>query len=161
MTRCSASASADSIWGVSGLDQIHSNTGADKLYGGDQSDRLFGDDGSDLIVGNLGGDWLFGGLGRDTLTGGTGADRFVFRSASEVANDTITDFARNIDKLDFSGLSFHFSGTGPFSGQAGELRFSPGKSGGVLSLDLDGDGNADATLWLAGVSGLGSSDFIL
>ena len=60
----------------------------------------------DGIVGNDAANRLSGGRGDDVLTGRGGADTFVF--ADNWDNDTITDFVRGEDLLDFSdgGLSF-------------------------------------------------------
>ncbi|NMU24408.1 type I secretion C-terminal target domain-containing protein, partial [Vibrio parahaemolyticus] len=72
-------------------------------YGGAGDDLLFGHGGNDILVGGEGDDILIGGLGSDTLTGSEGADIFKW---SEVTNDvdTVTDFNKNEDAVDFSDL---------------------------------------------------------
>ena len=53
-------------------------------------------------MGNSGNNQINGGAGIDTLTGGNGADIFIFQfgQATIAANDRITDFAINSDKID-------------------------------------------------------------
>ena len=64
----------------------------ENVTGSSFGDFLSGGFGANLLVGGAGDDRLFGGTGADTLTGGDGTDSFVFRSASELQIDTITDF---------------------------------------------------------------------
>ncbi|WP_158156491.1 tandem-95 repeat protein [Vibrio alginolyticus] len=85
------------------FNQSHQGDKSDNLYGGAGDDLLFGHGGNDILVGGEGDDILIGGLGSDTLTGSEGADIFKW---SEVTNDvdTVTDFNKNEDALDFSDL---------------------------------------------------------
>ncbi|MBO0210479.1 tandem-95 repeat protein [Vibrio sp. Vb0877] len=85
------------------FNQTHQGDKSDNLYGGAGDDLLFGHGGNDILVGGEGDDILIGGLGSDTLTGSEGADIFKW---SEVTNDvdTVTDFNKNEDALDFSDL---------------------------------------------------------
>ncbi len=57
---------ANSLFGLSGADQ---------LTGGGEGDMISGGDDDDILVGGAGGDSLYGGDGNDTLTGGPGDDR--------------------------------------------------------------------------------------
>uniref|UniRef100_UPI0030D971EF tandem-95 repeat protein n=2 Tax=Vibrio alginolyticus TaxID=663 RepID=UPI0030D971EF len=85
------------------FNQTHQGDKSDNLYGGAGDDLLFGHGGNDILVGGEGDDILIGGLGSDTLTGSEGADIFKW---SEVTNDvdTVTDFNKDEDTLDFSDL---------------------------------------------------------
>lgn len=169
----------DLIKGGTGNDSLSGGTGDDSILGGDGADRLSGENGSDTLSGDggndylsggndkdslsggLGNDTLSGGLGKDTLTGGSGVDTFVFLSASELAGDTITDFVKGSDKIDLSGQGYSYIGTSAFTGTAGEIHFTDASAGGTLSIDIDGDGLADASMTLTGVHSLTSGDFIL
>ncbi|MCR9493853.1 tandem-95 repeat protein [Vibrio alginolyticus] len=76
---------------------------ADTISGGSGDDILFGQGGDDKLFGGADNDILIGGLGNDILTGGEGSDIFKW---SEVTNevDTVTDFNKDEDTLDFSDL---------------------------------------------------------
>jgi len=175
----------DKLSGAQGHDRLLGGGGDDRLGGGAGADSLVGGGGEDDIVGGAGGDRLSGGAGSDTLTGGAGPDRleggvdadhFVFLAASDSpageARDTVADFSREEgDKLDLSRIdadaaaggdqAFEFIGKKAFTGNAGELRFSVAEKGAVVSADVDGDGNADFEVFLAGVTSLKDADFIL
>ncbi|MFN7169072.1 MAG: S8 family serine peptidase [Pannonibacter sp.] len=64
-------------------------------------ERVIGSNFADTIIGSAGADRLTGAKGNDTLTGGAGADVFVFNAGD--GTDTITDFVRGQDKLEFTG----------------------------------------------------------
>ncbi|MDD5214178.1 MAG: Ig-like domain-containing protein [Methylococcales bacterium] len=84
------------------------------------------------MVGNSADNILNGLAGADTLTGGLGADTFVFGD-----KDVITDFNfAQGDKIDIRGANF--------------VRFDSATQ--TLHADTNGDGKADATLQLLGVS---------
>ena len=67
---------------------------------------MIGGDYDDVIVGNDASNRISGGAGDDLLTGRGGIDIFTF--ALGWGSDTITDFARGVDHLDFgeAGLNF-------------------------------------------------------
>ncbi|GHC45088.1 calcium-binding protein [Neogemmobacter tilapiae] len=135
---------------------------ADTMRGGKANDWLAGAGGADKIFGDAGNDLITGGLGKDRLTGGKGADDFVFLTAAEANGDKITDFASKVDDLDFSAFmdGGKFIGAKGFSGKGGaEVRYV--KAAGVLSVDLQGDGQADFSLTLMNKVGLTAADFIL
>jgi Ca2+-binding RTX toxin-like protein len=149
---------------------------ANILNGGSGNDMLAGLDGHDKLVGGLGDDVLIGGSGADTLYGGEGADSFRFLEATDLtasgATDTIRDFvAAQGDRLDFSAIdadavsagdqAFAFLGTAAFTNHAGELRYRVSDTTATLYGDMDGNGVADFSLKLVGVTGLGSADFVL
>ncbi|WP_302471116.1 tandem-95 repeat protein [Vibrio antiquarius] len=85
------------------FNQSHQGDKSDNLFGGAGNDLLFGQGGNDILVGGEGDDILIGGLGNDILTGDEGSDIFKW---SEVTNevDTVTDFNKDEDTLDFSDL---------------------------------------------------------
>ena len=122
---------ADKLFGSAGNDQLYGGTGNDTLRGGDDNDyldgqsendivyggngddfvfggkgqdKLYGDAGNDVLSGGTGSDFLTGGTGDDILTSGGAYDRFVFRAGDD--NETITDFARGLDKIDLSSYDF-------------------------------------------------------
>lgn len=128
--------------------------------------RLDGDRGNDSLRGGNGDDTLIGGTGRDTLSGGSGADVFVFASAADsgvttATRDVIEDFSSGTDRIDLTGFGpgIGFVGTASFSGGGAELRFDLGAR--QLQLDADGDGTADFSIRLSGVSSLLQGDVIL
>ena len=112
------------------------------------------------IVGNSRNNILCGSGGADRLTGDTGTDWFLFVSTSD-GLDTITDFNRSEgDKLVFHGLqhgTFAYIGGSAFTaGGHSEARFA----GGQVFVDTDGNGSADITVHLTGISYLQASDFV-
>ena len=60
--------------------------------------------GNDDLNGGAGDDIIIGNAGNDTLTGGEGRDVFVFMANSNSGQDTITDFVRGSDKIQFSDV---------------------------------------------------------
>jgi len=70
----------------------------------DGNDTLTGGAGNDTIDGGAGADIITGGAGNDNLTGGSGADTFVF--APNFGQDTITDFAPDVDVIEFAASMF-------------------------------------------------------
>lgn len=169
----------DGLSGQAGRDALRGGDGEDALRGGRGADALMGNAGDDRLIGGAGGDGLFGGRGRDILLGGTGADTmgggagrdvFVFRASRDSLSgksDTIRDFARGKDKLDFRKFDdrsspqddhgFEFVGRDAFSGTAAELRFQKGK----LRADADGDGRTDFIVKLENIANLSESDLLL
>ncbi len=86
---------SDTLSGLNGNDTIDGQGGSDSLSGGAGHDKLNGGAGNDTLL---------GGSGNDMLEGGSGSDRFVF--AAGFGNDTITDFTRGTDKIQFSPSIF-------------------------------------------------------
>lgn len=103
---------ADRIWGGKGHDVLHggSDSGdysggsndSDILRGNGGNDTLFGGRGDDTLNGGAGRDRIVGGDGSDVLTGGARADVFVFVYADYWEDETITDFGRGNDRIEFS-----------------------------------------------------------
>jgi hypothetical protein len=167
--------------GNSGNDTFDAASGADKLYGGKGNDHLTAWDGNDRLDGGIGNDNLSGGKGRDTLIGGPGhdtmlggkdADTFDFNSISEsrpgAARDVINGFSHaQGDRIDLRTIDanthiagnqgFHLIGDTAFHHEAGELRFANG----VVSADVNGDGQSDFQISLAGVHSVVAHDFLL
>jgi serralysin len=148
-------------------------TGANRFETISQIENVIGCGSDDAIFGNNGSNRLTGGKGFDQITGRGGADRFCWRAINEArvsasGIDLVTDFNRNQqDLLDLSRIdannglggnqAFSFIAGAPFSGQAGQLRFS----GKILSGDINGDLRPDFRIGLAGVTSLILSDIVL
>ena len=140
--------------------------GNDVIKAGNVFGAIFGGDGDDTINGGTRDDVIVGGVGFDQLAGGRGADTYVF---TDIAEADGSDFARvdvitfgKGDTIDLSAIdadttqdgdqAFTLNLTGTPTGTAGELVFanvSPGLS--TIGGDLDGDGNLDFLIKLAGV----------
>lgn len=137
-------------------------------------ENVFAGSGNDRLIGN-GLDNIFGGnAGFDRMTGGGGNDTFQFIRFEDIGvasgqRDIITDFGAG-DRLDFSkilltagqfGSQLDFIGGRQFTGEAGEVRFNVANGGNTLvSIDVDGDQEADARLQLSGNVALTEDNFI-
>ena len=168
---------ADRLIGGPGKDRLYGQSGDDALYGGAGNDRLFGQSGNDTLFGGQGRDWLDCGAGIDEMTGGEGADLFIlqFLPKTVVANGPtkrITDFSsvdgdlidlRQVDADDATAdeQAFTFIRGRGFSGTAGELRLALRSDHALLLGDFDGDGLADFSIRLDGVTSLSPADFLL
>lgn len=91
----------DKMRGGHGNDTVRGDAGNDTMFGDAGKDKLEGGAGNDKMNGGAGDDILNGGVGNDRYTGGGGSDTFVF--ARNDGTDQVTDFAVNVDKIDFSG----------------------------------------------------------
>jgi Ca2+-binding RTX toxin-like protein len=164
----------DTLWGGKGEDRVTGGTGNDKIYGGGSDDRLYGDTGFDQLFGGSGNDLmnggdeadtLNGGAGTDTLFGAAGFDTFVFSAISDIGlgatRDRIQDFISGSDVIDLSGAGVKALVFGAFTLRANEARFVVNGANGVIRIDDDGDGVADADLLLIGVTSLAQADVIL
>lgn len=153
--------------------RLEGSDGGDLLFGLSGNDILLGGVGDDTLDGGDGSDRLVGGAGIDKLWGGAGVDYFAFGNDAvrQAGPDEVMDFARGIDKLDLSGIdanavaagdqAFRMIGTKNFSRKAGELQVKAYGDGVLVAGDVNGDGLADFTLWVHGVSKLASGDFVL
>jgi Ca2+-binding RTX toxin-like protein len=164
----------DTLNGETGDDTLSGGSGDDILDGGSGDDVLSGGDGNDELTGGDGNDELTGGDETDQLTGGLGADRFIFGEVAESpaqAPDLVFDFnAVQGDQIDVSGIDaisgtteideFIFVGDDAFSGSAGELRFVHDGTDGLLEGDVNGDGVADMSIELLGVTSLTGDDIL-
>lgn len=169
--------SNDELYGGEGNDDLYGGAGHDQLQGGEGHDRLYGGTGNDVIDGGTGNDRLVGGAGADLLSGGGGKDVFVFAALTDSTvktsgRDTILDFnGKAGDRIDLSGIdangkasgnqAFAFIGSEQFSGKAGELRYEKASSDTFIYGDVDGDGNADFAIQVAGSTILLKDYFIL
>jgi hypothetical protein len=163
----------DTLNGGKGSDTLEGGEGNDSLNGGAASDTLRGGEGDDTLSGGAGGDILIGGAGRDALTGGGSGDRFVFNPGDFVSGpfDTITDFKKaQGDKIVLSSVdaidggadnAFTFVGSGGFTGVAGQLHYVAGAGEVTVQGDTNGDGAADFSITVLGVSSLAAGDFML
>jgi Ca2+-binding RTX toxin-like protein len=172
--RITASEGDSKLYGMAGDDTLLGRNGADQLFGGDGHDYLHGDDGNDSVSGGAGNDSIFGGTGSDTLSGGAGADRFLFATKDLAADvvDVIVDFSRaQGDKIGLSSIdaniatakneAFLFIGQSEFSHKAGQLRVEVDNAGSIVTGDINGDGAADFTIYVTGVTNLAATDFVL
>ena len=156
-------AGGDAFFGSSGYDVFAGYGGNDTISGGAGDDRLNGGAGDDLIVGGRGADALMGGAGRDVFR----YSWFSETSDDYFGHDTIRDFQRGSDKIDLKRIdadttaggnqAFKWIGGNAFDGHAGELRFE----GGFVYGDVNGDGVADFSIRVAGLSKMAASDFVL
>ena len=132
---------ADFIFGGAGRDRLSGGAGSDRLVGGGGNDTIFANAGNDRLEGGAGADvlvgggqnnTLIGGLGSDVLRGGFGADIFKFSSNEFGAAtvDRITDFNRNVDRIDVRGLNGVFN--------IDDLTF--GSLNGNVTIEVDGGG---------------------
>lgn len=176
---------ADVLGGQAGNDVIQGGLGADTMYGGLGNDMLSGSTGNDKLFGNAGRDTLHGGDGNDTISGGLGkdwlhggadSDTFVFAdvlvSAPGNDCDVIIDFNRSDgDRIDLRGIdanfamsgnqAFAFIGDREFNHSAGQLRYESSGSNLVIHGDIDGDGQADFSIQMSGLSSLSAGDLML
>ena len=96
-------AAVEAVKGSSYGDTIIGNSANNTLDGGGGYDTINGGAGIDTIRGGGGNDTLNGGAGNDALTGGTGSD--VFQLNAKWGTDTVSDFVRGQDKVEFAGIS--------------------------------------------------------
>lgn len=153
--------------GLAGMDILKGLGGNDTLISGGNSYDI--DWRPDRLSGGTGNDVLVAGDGVDILQGGTGRDTFRFAEIDRTDRpDRILDFSHlQKDHIDLSGIDantlktgdqkFAFLGSDPFTKTAGELNFR----GGLLSGDIDGDGNADFQIKLVGVTSVLKSALVL
>jgi hypothetical protein len=136
--------------------------GKDLFVGSDQHDVIYGFGGNDNIRGRGGSDFIDGGDGGDRLRGGAGADTFRFDAATDTrlaAPDTIFDLDQT-DTIDLHRIDADttmqgnqdFTLVANFTGHAGEmtLAYNPELDRTALSMDVNGDGLADAVINLIG-----------
>lgn len=145
----------------------------ENVIGGAGNDRISGNASGNRLDGGLGQDILSGGGAQDVLTGGGGADTFLYSLASDSlagrsTRDTITDFNGAAgDRINLAALDawspiagrqrFRFIKAQPFSGNAGEVRYSAG----LLQINTDADALAEMEIALSGVTTLPGQFLIL
>lgn len=148
---------------------IHTGTSGIAGTGNTLANSITGNTGANNLSGLDGNDTIVGGGGNDSLNGGNGADQFVFNSLAS-GIDIIADFnelnggGEEGDILRFEGLgvgAFAYVGTGGFSG--GSDNSEARVSGNQVLVDANGDGTADITITLTGLTSanqLAATDFI-
>jgi serralysin len=156
----------DFITGAAGDDDLSGEGGNDKLFGGSGNDKLFGGNDNDTIDGSS---------GVDNLRGGTGSDRFDFNSLLDSGTgvgkrDIITDFERNLDKIDLSTIdanpgltgnqAFTFIGTGGFTA-AGQVSISPDTGVLRVLINTDADTQSEMQIELINQTSLSATNFFL
>lgn len=145
------------------------------ILGSSQDNLLTGLDAgelkADLLIGFSGTNILTGGLGADLLIGGSGADTYRYTKLEDADRSNINGVLEKIvnfdqsegDKIDLSSIASSRSRkiswikSKDFSGKQGQLRFSEG----LLSLDSDGDKNADLIINLANTQDITKAALIL
>jgi len=161
----------DRLRGNEAANSLQGLGGGDALKGGGEGDLLDGGSGDDRLGGGGGDDRLQGGAGADRLSGNAGADVFVFAaqdSDPQDGGDRILGFARGEDRIDLSAIDanedaagdqgFHLDAGGDF--RAGEIRQHAEGQGLRLEINLDGDPEAEMSIWVGGADHrLGLSDF--
>lgn len=161
----------DYLLGHNGLDSLDGGIGSDTIYAGNDNDLLIGGEDGDELHGMTGNDTIIGGTGIDTMFGDEGADTFVFQTIGDstvggwVPRDTIVDFEVGVDKIDLTALGFMtYIGNGSFTGAGPELShyasLEPGVDHIIVSIDIDGDREADMMFNLRGNVAVGQSDFL-
>ncbi|MBK5264678.1 MAG: hypothetical protein JJE34_05500, partial [Alphaproteobacteria bacterium] len=166
----------DTIDGGTGNDRLYGDAGKDVIHGGAGDDLIYGGAGDDIIYGDAGNDLIEGGMGSDHLYGGAGADQFSYRPehllSAGAGVDSIGDFSSaqgdrillamlDADSHTAANDKFSFIGTDQFTGEAGQLRYAVASGDAYVCGDVNGDGLADFTMCVAGVTSLGSGDFSL
>jgi Ca2+-binding RTX toxin-like protein len=143
-------------------------SGNDRITGGRYNDKLEGFAGKDVLYGRGGADMLYGGSSADTFVFKSKADSTVSTSG----RDKIYDFAGRLgDKIDLKAIdakaavggnqAFTFIGKQAFHEKAGELRYEKVSGGSVVYGDMNGDAQADFSIYLKNVSVLSKGYFIL
>jgi serralysin len=107
------------------------------------------------------------------FTGNGGIDSFKWMATGDAGTgalaDTVLDFARSTDKIDFTNLdanpataghnAFAFIGTAAFHTVAGEVRYDVTGGSAHIFADADGNGTADMEIILSNVTTLAGTDF--
>jgi Ca2+-binding RTX toxin-like protein len=167
------------INGTGFSDSIKINTAtAATVLGGDGNDQIRGSALADIINGGAGADKIIGFTGADVITGGTGSDQFRYLFAGDsgvgAGADRITDYTIGGDRLNFALIdanaatagdqAFNFVGTAAFANTGiGQIRYTNSGTDLLVQVDVNGDGVADMEIILQGLNGstLTAADFIL
>ena len=167
--------SIEDLFGSNFGDTLRGNAGANNILGANGNDVILGRDGEDSLSGGNGSDIIIGQAGRDFLYGNAGNDTFVYQdiadSATNYLRDQIRDFSPGADVINLLNIdantiaggnqAFSFIGYSVFHGVAGELNATVSSGNSVVAGDVNGDGNADFSILVAGVTNLQASDFFL
>ena len=172
------------VKGIAGGFTIAKGAVIENAEGGNGADTLIGNQSGNVLKGHGGADRLQGGSGADMLWGGAGNDVFAFKTLADFRSgadlsaaciDTVSDFVRGQDKLEFRGfdadpvadgvqaVSFRFVGTDKSfvanDRSVAELRFDSRTH--TLHGDCNNDGALDFQIMMLGVSSLSATDFLL
>lgn len=156
------------------VDDLDLGAGMSAGAGNSLANHIFGNDGDNILSGLAGNDTIRGGAGRDIISLGDGRDVVEIgegdSGATAATRDRIEDFVSGEDRINVSLVdadasapgrqSFNYVGTGALEA-AGDLGYRVYHGKAVVIADIDGDGGADLTVELTGVSALQSTDFIL
>jgi Ca2+-binding RTX toxin-like protein len=153
-----------SITGSAGDNQL---SGSGTIKGMAGNDKLTSWGANDTLDGGTGDDILVSGGGNDTLRGGTGADTFSFdllRTRYQAivfsGTDTILDY--NGAEGDHFSTAAHFIGSNAFSAAgAAEIRMVTSGTTQTLSLDINGNGFADAAISVLNGTTITAADFFI
>jgi Ca2+-binding RTX toxin-like protein len=96
-------AAAVTLIGSARADVLTGGSGADTLIGGVGNDTLIGGGGADSLIGGQGDDRFMDSVGAQIYEGGAGRDRYSFFTGH--GHDSISDFTRGQDKIEFSGFA--------------------------------------------------------
>lgn len=164
----------DSLLGGTGNDLLNGGAGADSLAGNSGADTLLGGAGNDRLLGQAGADRLQGGAGRDVIYGGIDSDRDVFvfvavaDSVADATRDAIYNFVSGTDDIHLGAIDADTATGGNqsfgFSGQTAadnSVWYTVVSGNAVVRADVTGDGIADFSLRLVGVTSLSAGDFVL
>ena len=167
--------SIEDLFGSNFDDTLRGDAGANAIFGANGNDLILGRDGEDSLNGGDGNDTLIGQAGRDFLSGNGGNDTFVYQdiadSAANALRDQILDFSKGADVINLLSIdananlggnqAFSFIGGAGFHGVAGELRSFNSSGNSIVAGDVNGDGSADFTIQVVGVTNLTGGDFLL
>ncbi|MEJ2376012.1 MAG: hypothetical protein P8Y71_11555 [Pseudolabrys sp.] len=165
----------------SALNQLSgSNLTVDAHLATQDSFVFIGSSHADTLIGGAQADTITGGGGGDTMTGGGDGDTFVFNATTDshpgVGNfDTVTDFAANLDHLDFAAIAglnsdnqainVHTASSSPVSIAAHTIDILASAGETVIFANASDTAQAvdaiDMEIHLAGGSQVASNDFIL
>ena len=159
----------DILFGAKGSDDIRGGGGNDILHGGASNDKLTASNGDDFLFGNGGKDTLVGGLGLDVMVGGKGKDVFVFQSTLQAGlgdtSDMISDFKQGQDKIDLRKIDADLNTPGDQAFSLRNLSAATHSDGPVpityVYGDVNGDGAADFSFRLKGITTVYLSDLML
>jgi VCBS repeat-containing protein len=131
-------------------------TGVNWVRGSNFADTIYGDANANTLEGRDGNDVIEGRGGNDSLTGGAGGDQFIFRFNS--GNDTVTDFAPDIDRLDIHDYATFTQGdSGSFAAWIASAAVEQQAGGTLIHLDA----NNSVLLSNVAKTSLAMNDFIL
>ena len=146
------------VAGIIGGYTIAQGVVIENATGGSGDDRLTGNAAANELTGGAGEDVLIGGDGADVLRGGGGADTFLYELI-ESARDLIADLGgadqislKRIDANELLEGNQKFKLVDAFTDRAGQavLEYDAVKDRTQLQLDVDGDGEADMRVNIAG-----------